>query len=276
MKSNILAIVLAAVMFTSCGYAGVGAAFGGSLGSAIGGLTGGFRGHHLGSLIGMAGGAAIGAAVEASQQRAQERQYEDDMYKYREEKARLAANRASRQRATTNDGTYPTRDNKQDEVYDSGFDSTNSGDDRIDLDMSNNDRGDYGNFDISTVAPIDPTTPGQAVLEIRNARFIDGDKDGIIGRNESSSLVFEVMNTGSAPAYAVQPTVLEVSGNKHIHVSPSILVERIDPGKGVRYTARVVSDNSLKKGTAQFNVSVNQGNKTLTKVLEFSVPTVKK
>ena len=73
----------------------------------------------------------------------------------------------------------------------------------------------------------------------------------------------------------VVPTVLETTGNKHIYISPNMHVERIDPGKGSRYTAIITSDNGLRNGAVQFCVSVVQGNRNISKVSEFNIPTSK-
>lgn len=273
MKKNILAIVLASVMFTSCGYVGTGALWGGSIGSAVGGLAGGYRGHEVGRLLGMAGGAAVGAAVQSSQ----ERKRAEDVQQYREEKERLAALRASRQGQSSASTVAPASTFAPDYDYakagstDSGFTSDNSADDRIDIDFSDNNTGDYGKFDESTVEPVE-VVPN---LEIRNVRFYDANNDGAINRREECSISFEVMNRGNATVYGLQPTVLEVSDNKHIFISPSVLIESIEPGKGVRYTARIITDANLKTGQAMFCVAVNKGNKTLTQIKEFSIPTKK-
>jgi hypothetical protein len=56
--------------------------------------------------------------------------------------------------------------------------------------------------------------------------------------------------------YDVRPLVRETSRNRHIMVSEGITVERIAPGRGVRYTAMVKADERLKDGMACFSVSV--------------------
>ena len=84
-----------------------------------------------------------------------------------------------------------------------------------------------------------------------------------------------MVNTGSEPIYDVQPTVVEVTGNKHLFISPNMHVEKILPGQGIRYTALVKADNRLKDGSAKFCVSVIQGNQAISKVTEFNIPTRK-
>lgn len=55
------------------------------------------------------------------------------------------------------------------------------------------------------------------------------------------------MNEGNEIAYNVIPSVAEISGMKHLHISPSILVEQIQPGNGVKYTATVTAGNVSKR-----------------------------
>ena len=110
-------------------------------------------------------------------------------------------------------------------------------------------------------------------LEVRNARFVDDNEDNVISRGELCKVIFEVYNHSSRPVYDVQPTVVEATGNKHIFISPNMHVERIDPHKGIRYTALVKADNRLKDGTAKICVSVVQGSKAISKISEFSIPT---
>ena len=135
----------------------------------------------------------------------------------------------------------------------SGFDSTNSGDDRL-----------YGfGEDFSTVeeSKVSTLEIRSNPLEIRNARIIDASRDGVLSRGEEVRMVFEVFNNSSKPVYSVLPSVSEVTGNKHIRVSENVLVESILPGKGIRYTAVIKADNRLKDGEAVFRISVLHRNK---------------
>ena len=86
-------------------------------------------------------------------------------------------------------------------------------------------------------------------------------------------MVFEVMNRSQQTLYDVQPAVIEATGNRHLTVSPGVLVEQIEPGKGIRYTAVVKADNRLKAGSAKICVSVLQGSRVISKVSEFNIPT---
>ena len=139
------------------------------------------------------------------------------------------------------------------------------GDDRIDFDGA----GPRDDSPIS-VSPRESSP----LIEIRNARIVDTDHDGVIRAGEECRVTFEVMNRSSMTLYDVQPTVFDVSGNKHIQISPNLHVESIAPNSGVRYTATILADKKLKDGTAIIRVGVTQGNKEITsQTREFTVQT---
>lgn len=166
------------------------------------------------------------------------------------------------------------------DTTDSGFDATNSGDDRI-YDFNGSDyTGDYSAGQPVTTYPdasnAEKITGGYTytpTIEIINARFVDDNQNGELNRNEVCKLIFEIMNRGDKTVYDVVPTVIETTGNRHIYISPSIHVEKIEPGKGIRYTALIKSDGKLKDGSAKFCASVILGNKAISKVSEFNIPT---
>ncbi len=267
MKKIMMAALAGTVVLTSCGtYAGTGAyagaSLGGILGSAIGGISNGPRGSDVGTLIGIAGGAVVGGAIGQAQDEARQRDYEQ----YQQDKAERAAARAQQQSSTYD--------------YDSGFDGSNSGDDRI-YDFSSSEyTGNYSASQAQTSAPMHSSVEGLAgnytytpSVEIRNARFVDDNQDGEIQRGELSKIIFEVYNNGQQTITDVVPTVVETTGNKHLFISPSMHVESIEPGKGIRYTALVKADNRLKPGRATFAVSVIHNNAAISQVSEFNVPT---
>ena len=243
MKKIALILMSSMLLMSSCGtYTGegaaTGAAFGSILGSAIGGISGGWRGHDIGTIVGMAGGAAIGAAVGAAADQQEQKKYEAyqrDRYGYQ------------RGNASYGNDRYSSSD-------DSGFDATNSGDDRITFDGA----GPQGSS--SKVEPIHTALPQ---IEIRNARFIDGDNDGIMHPGEECRVVFEVMNRSAVTIYDIQPTVTDVSGNKHIQISPNLHVESIAPNSGIRYTATILPDKKLKDGEVVIQMGVKQGNQEM-------------
>jgi hypothetical protein len=243
MKKGLVILMSAMVLLSSCGtYTADGAAtggwFGSIIGSAIGGISGGPRGSDIGTLVGMAGGAMVGAAIGSAADKAEQQKYED--YKA----ARQRVKQRTDSQRQTDDYGYSS---------DSGFDANNGGDDR--LYGFGEDFGAPSSYSGAT-APID--------LEIRNARLLDASRDGVLTRGEEARMVFEIYNNSSKPVFGVQPSVSEITGNKHIHISENILIESIAPGKGVRYTASIKAGSGLKNGEAVIRIAVLQANKEVS------------
>lgn len=126
MKKSLVIGMSALLLLGSCDtYTGAGAYMGTTLGSifgsAIGGIAGGPHGSDVGTVVGMIGGAVAGAAIGQATDEKQQAQREADMADMR---ARRAERQAARARAQQSDNyNYGSTD--------SGFDASNSGDDRL-------------------------------------------------------------------------------------------------------------------------------------------------
>lgn len=279
MKKSFMILLSSALLLSSCGTntgtgAYIGGSFGSILGSAIGGIAGGPRGSDIGTIIGMAGGAAVGASIGSKADQQQEQRREQR----RERIYQQTQSRSYGQVSTQSSSNY------NDTNTGSGFDSSNSGDDRL-YDFNGPDyTGNYTAQQPTSQMPSNSSTVDEInssqleyspQLEIVNARFVDDNLDGKLSRNETCKVIFEIMNRGTRPVYDVVPTVVEATGNKHIYISPNIHVEKIAAGKGIRYTAVVKADSRLKEGYAKFCVSVIHGDRAISKVNEFNIPTMK-
>lgn len=270
MKKSLIIATSVMVMFSNCGTytetgAYVGTTLGSILGSAIGGISDGPRGSDIGTIIGMAGGAVIGAAIGSAADKREEEQWE----------------RCEQRRAQKKQRQDDVRDCEETDDYDSGFDESNSGDDRI-YDFNGSEyTGSY-----SAQQPVESATSSDSKvasgsndgfpLEIRNARFVDDNKDKVINGGELCKVIFEVVNVSNQTLYDVQPVVAEVSGLKHLAISPSIHIEKLLPGKKIRYTALVQAGKRIKNSTAKICLSVVQGNNNVvSKITEFNIPTRK-
>ncbi len=239
MKKVIVYSLVGAMLLCSCSTtesgASNGAFFGSIIGSAIGGISGGHRGSDIGTLVGMAGGAVVGAAIGQASEKAEQRKYDEYM-----------------RRRT-----------------DSGFDPNNGGDDRIvmetevpsntvSLDELKNMTGYNVNINES--------------IQLRHENFTDANGDGNISPGEECKVSFEIMNNSDVEIFNVIPTVIETTGNKHIHISPTVRVESIKPHQGVRYTATILADKRLKDGNAVIRVTVTQGQNDIASMAkEFNI-----
>ena len=113
-------------------------------------------------------------------------------------------------------------------------------------------------------------------LRIRNIRFIDTNRNHVIDAGENSKVIFEVVNEGRTPVYDIVPTVEEITGMKNIYISPSVMIEKIAPGEGIRYTATVYGGEKLKNGEVVLRVTVAAGDYSECDWQEFSLPTQKR
>lgn len=294
MKKSVVIGMSALLLLSSCEtYTGMGAYTGTTLGSifgsAIGGIAGGPHGSDVGTIVGMVGGAVVGAAVgSASDQRVQQRR-DDDEAQYRRDKAERDAARQHRNQHDYGDygsrsygSMQPQNSSAGQEEQGRVFDPNNSGDDRI-YDFNGSDyTGNYSSQQPTVSMPMQSSVEDLAsnlkytpYIEIKNARFIDDNQDGKIERGEMCKVIFEVFNRGKQTLYDIVPTVIEANGNRHIIISPNMHVEQLQPNSGIRYTALVKADNKLKAGTAKICLSVVQGSKSISKVTEFNVPTLR-
>ena len=278
----------AALLVSSCTTgAGAGAYAGSSLGSvlgsAIGGIVGGPHGSDVGTIFGMAGGAIVGGALGDAAEKAQHRsaqQYDDDTY--------ASGNYSN----GGNSGKYVGDDFDPSQMVD----NSNSGDDRIDFGApsSSGANATMGNAPMSNVpmsnAPMSNAPSSQSVdasrveqiygnaksdgkLTIRNVRFADSNGDGMLSGDEIGRVSFEIYNETAAPIYNFDPSVVEAEANKRIYISPSVRVENIMPGQGLRYTATVKADRRIKDGEIRLLVSAQKEGKPISYVTVVKVAT---
>lgn len=274
MKKILVISLSAAVLMSGCGTGNdntaaggfMGAQLGSILGSAIGGISGGPRGSDIGTIVGMAGGAMVGAVVGNAADKADQRRSEE--YK------------SQRRSQRSYDNTSDYSGCRSDENNDSGFDPANGGDDIIDFGDNTasmpSDNGGTLNISESSSMHIDGLERNTPMIELRNVRFINEAGNLTLRRGEIAKIVVEVYNRTSDYIYGVQPQVVETTGNKHVFVSSPILVEKIAPGRGIRYTAMVKADRRIKDGEISFAVSAKENaNQNSSETKTITVRTIK-
>lgn len=110
-------------------------------------------------------------------------------------------------------------------------------------------------------------------LRICHIRFIDEGRNQTVNAGEDCKIIFEIVNEGEQVACNVIPSVSERSGMKHIYISPSVMVEQIDPGEGVKYTAHLTAGRRLKAGELVIRLAVTDENGSEYDWQEFTLPT---
>ena len=284
MKKCSVMIMSAALVASSCTTgAGTGAYAGSSLGSvlgsAIGGIAGGPRGSDIGTIFGMAGGAVVGAAVGDAATK-QHHQDQDDTYM-------PSSNNNNRpvyeQPYSNSQPSYSSNQQPVDDIDPTQMvDTTNSGDDRIDFDanssstLPNNNPDTSVSMDASRVEQIYGAKKAaeSGKITIKNVRFVETAEHNVLHGGEVGKVKFEMYNETQAPIYNFMPTVVEADGNKRIYISPSVRVENIMPGQGLRYTATVKADKRIKDGEIRLLVSAQRDGKPISYVTVVKVATV--
>lgn len=278
MKKYSVMIMSAALVASSCTTgAGTGAYAGSSLGSvlgsAIGGIAGGPRGSDIGTIFGMAGGAVVGAAVGDAATK-QHHQDQDDTYM-------PSSNNNNR---PVYEPSYSSNQQPVDDIDPTQMvDTTNSGDDRIDFDVNssstlpNNNPDTSVSMDAGKVEQIYGANKAaeSGKITIKNVRFVETAEHNVLHGGEVGKVMFEMYNETQAPIYNFMPTVVEADGNKRIYISPSVRVENIMPGQGLRYTATVKADKRIKDGEIRLLVSAQRDGKPISYVTVVKVATVR-
>lgn len=112
-------------------------------------------------------------------------------------------------------------------------------------------------------------------LVVRNIRFIDDTRDHVIQSGECAKIIFEVVNCGSSDIYGVTPVVTENNGVKRLYISPSVTMECIRAGDGIRYTANIRA-GKLRNGEALFRITALDSQGAMAPAREFSIPVVQR
>ena len=288
----------AALLVSSCTTgAGAGAyagsSFGSVLGSAIGGIVGGPHGSDVGTIFGMAGGAIVGGALGDAAEKKQAQEQHEVLSRRNQRIQREKAQHRSAQQY--DDDTYASGNstNYVGDDFDPSqmVDNSNSGDDRIDFGApsSSGANAPMGNatmgnapmsnapssqsVDASRVEQIYGNAKSDGKLTIRNVRFADSNGDGMLSGDEIGQVSFEIYNETAAPIYNFDPSVVEAEANKRIYISPSVRVENIMPGQGLRYTATVKADRRIKDGEIRLLVSAQKEGKPISYVTVVKVAT---
>lgn len=288
----------AALLVSSCTTgAGAGAYAGSSLGSvlgsAIGGIVGGPHGSDVGTIFGMAGGAVVGGALGDAAEKKQAQEQHEVLSRRNQRIQREKAQRRSAQQydddtyASGNSRSYSNGGNSANYVGDDFdpsqmVDNSNSGDDRIDFGAPSSSGANapmsyapssQSSVDASRVEQIYGNAKSDGKLTIRNVRFADSNGDGILSGEEIGHVSFEIYNETDAPIYNFDPSVVEAEANKRIYISPSVRVENIIPGQGLRYTATVKADRRIKDGEIRLLVSAQKEGKPISYVTVVKVAT---
>ncbi|MDO4163225.1 MAG: glycine zipper family protein [Bacteroides sp.] len=110
-------------------------------------------------------------------------------------------------------------------------------------------------------------------VKIHNIRFIDDNRNHAINPGEDSKVVFDITNEGSQTAYNIVPTVSETTGMRHLEISSPLLIERLDPQDGIKYTVNIHAGERLKTGSINIRIAIADEYGKEYDWQEFTLPT---
>ena len=245
MKKSIVIFVSTALVLSSCTPTTyMGTSIGTQLGSIIGGGLGAIGGHRgdaaVGSMMGAIAGAAIGYGISSAV----------------EEEARQEAE----QRAERRNSGY---DNRR-------YDDRRYDDRRYD----NRDYDDVYDTDRDFESEVVVGTPvAKRCISISNKSYYDTNGDGMFGKNEVISIVFDVTNYSDKNLRSVNLNVSPVTSQAgYFQISPSKTVI-LNAGQTLRYTAKVKATRNLSDlQRAEFIIHASaSGNGDVTEVIKIKV-----
>lgn len=126
----------------------------------------------------------------------------------------------------------------------------------------------YGNGnDYSYVAPARPMQH----LTVSNIVFADQNNNRCLESGETAYLTFEIHNRSGQPIYNIAPVIN--CDNKHIRISPTATIARIDAGRGMRYKAVIQAPRNLRTGEANIFIGFAERGNRLDPAKTFRIRT---
>lgn len=82
-----------------------------------------------------------------------------------------------------------------------------------------------------------------SALEIANITYADEDGDGMLGKNETAQIYFDLINTGESALYGIVPVIM-ANKTKHIAVSAPVPIDTLESQHALRYIIELAGKNS--------------------------------
>jgi len=97
-----------------------------------------------------------------------------------------------------------------------------------------------------------------SALNIANITYADDDEDGILGKDESAQIYFDLINTGDEPLYGITP-VLMPNKTKHIQISTPCVIDTLQGKHALRYVIEMQGDGKTNPGKLQLVLRIKYG-----------------
>lgn len=97
-----------------------------------------------------------------------------------------------------------------------------------------------------------------SALDIANITYADEDNDGLLDKNESAQIYFDLINTSSESLYGIMP-VLMANKTKHILISEPCLIDTLKSEHALRYVIELSGDGKEDPGKVSLMLRIKYG-----------------
>ena len=97
-----------------------------------------------------------------------------------------------------------------------------------------------------------------SALDIANITYADEDNDGLLDKNETAQVYFDLINTSSEPLYGIMP-VLMANKTKHILISEPCLIDTLKSEHALRYVIELSGDGKKNPGKVSLMLRIKYG-----------------
>lgn len=97
-----------------------------------------------------------------------------------------------------------------------------------------------------------------SALDITNITYADEDNDGLLDKNESAQIYFDLINTSSESLYGIMP-VLMANKTKHILISEPCLIDTLKSEHALRYVIELSGDGKKDPGKVSLMLRIKYG-----------------
>ena len=114
-----------------------------------------------------------------------------------------------------------------------------------------------------------------SALEIQNVTYADDNNDGLLGKNETAQIYFDLINTGDTPLYGITPVVM-ANKTKHILVADPLPIDTLQAQSALRYVVELSGDGKRDPGKVFLLLRIKYGQQQYKDIVEIGLGTRKR
>ena len=109
-------------------------------------------------------------------------------------------------------------------------------------------------------------------LEIANITYADDNGDGILDKEETAQIFFDLINTGDNPLYGITPVLL-VNKTKHIEISDPVPIDTLNANNALRYIIEIAGDGKRTQNEVYLLLRIKYGQQQYVDIKEIVLGT---